>query len=86
MDPFISYNQNLNAPIRSGASITPDDASDLPVLPRAIYIGSGGDIAVTLADGDSVTLTGVPTGALLPLRTQRVRQTGTSATGLVALW
>ena len=47
MDPFASYSTSLNAPIRSGAPVTPNDNDDLPVLPRALYIGSGGDIAMT---------------------------------------
>ena len=86
MDTFTSYSQNLNSPIRSGAPITPNYGSDLPVMPRAIYVGIGGDLAVILADGDSVTLAAVPGGIILPVRARRVRQSGTSASALVALW
>ncbi|MDO5759062.1 MAG: hypothetical protein Q4P24_16650 [Rhodobacterales bacterium] len=86
MDTFSSHSQSLNAPIRSGAPVTPSNSADLPVLPRALYIGGGGDISMILAGGETITLKSVPAGAMLPLRASRVRQTGTTATALVALW
>lgn len=86
MDPFASHSQSLNAPIRAGQSVTPDDGSDLPALPRALYVGSGGDLSVVLADGGTLTFAGVPGGALLPLRAARVRASGTTAGAILALW
>ncbi len=41
---------------------------------------------MVMAGGGTVTLAGVPGGALLPLRPRRVRASGTSATQIVALW
>ena len=53
---------------------------------RALFIGAAGD--VVLRDGNSgsnVTFTCVA-GQVLPVATTTVRQTGTSATGIVALF
>ena len=86
MDSFSTRSQNLNAPIRAGQAVTPSDEADLPVLPRALFVGSGGTLAVDLADGGSVTFEGVPAGTLLPLRAGRVRQSGTTASAILALW
>ena len=86
MDKFDSFTSDLVAPAREGAEIVPSDGTDLPHLPRAIWIGGGGSLSMVMADGGTVQLVGVPAGALLPLRPRRVRATGTSATKLVALW
>lgn len=70
-----------------GYSVTPDDANDLPTKPtRGIYVGTGGNLVVTLAgDSSSITLTNVASGVYLPLNVARVHQTGTSADNIVAL-
>lgn len=86
MDSFDSFTPDLVSPARDGAAITPDDGADLPSLPRAIWIGGGGALSMVMAGGGTVTLAGVPGGALLPLRPRRVRASGTSATQIVALW
>ena len=58
---------------------------DLAHVTRALYVGSGGDLAVRMLDGSSVTLLNVPSGTLLPLRVGRVLPTST-ASGLLGLW
>lgn len=86
MDTFISHNQSLDAPARAAAPVAPSDAADLPVLPRALYVGQGGDLAVTMADGQAAVFAGLSAGSLLPVRAARVRATGTTAGAIVALW
>lgn len=86
MDTFDSFTPDLVSPARSGTDVAPNDGADLPSLPRAIWIGGGGSLSMLMADGGTVTLAGVPGGALLPLRPRRIRATGTSATNIVALW
>ncbi len=71
---------------RRGFAVTPSDAADLAAETRALYVGAGGDIAVVLASGDAVTLSGVISGSLLPLRATRVKATGTTATQIVGLY
>ena len=52
---------------------------------RSLYVGVTGDIKVTMANGDVVTFTNVAVG-VLPVSVKQVWSTGTTATGLVALY
>jgi hypothetical protein len=62
--------------------ITPG-TSRLPRDIRAVYVGTGGDVRVTSFDGDTVTIPGVPSGSILPVRCTHVLASGTTASGLV---
>lgn len=74
-----------NAPYDEGAAVTPNDSTVIEAT-RALWVGTGGTIAVTLEKGQDVTLTGVPNGTLLPLRVTAVKSTGSSGiAGVVAL-
>jgi hypothetical protein len=53
---------------------------------RALYVGGGGDARVRMLGGAVVTLSNVPTGALIPIRVTQVLATGTSANGIVGFW
>ena len=86
MDKFSDYPTSLTAPARDAAAVTPDDVTDLTYLPRALYVGNGGDLSVRCAGGQTVVLQNVQGGSVLPLRVAGVNATGTSATGIVALW
>ena len=74
------------APAEGAAAVTPNDSTDLTTLSRALYVGSGGSIAVVVADGSTVTFVGVLSGSVLPVRVSRVLATGTTATNIVALY
>ena len=86
MDKFSDYPTNLTAPAREAAPVVPDDALDLPVLPRALYIGQSGNLAARLLGGQTVIFANVPAGTVLPIRAKGVDAAGTTATGIVALW
>ncbi|HQY43007.1 MAG TPA: hypothetical protein PK450_02420 [Paracoccaceae bacterium] len=86
MDKFSDYPTNLTAPAREAATITPNDAIDLAVMPRAIYVGQSGDISVRFSGGQAVLFANAQAGSFLPVRAIGVNATGTTATGLVALW
>jgi hypothetical protein len=86
-DPWSSASSGLTAPAENAAAITPSDSTDLPVIPRGVWVGSGGDLTVILAeDANAVTFAGVASGTLLPIRPRRVLQTGTTAGQLVGVW
>ncbi len=51
---------------------------DLPYVTRAVYIGSGGSLQVTMQDGSAVTIPGLVAGTMLPLRIKQVIATGTT--------
>lgn len=77
---------NVVDPGSNAAAVTPNDSTDLTYTTRALFVGGAGNIAVTMAGGQSVTFTGVTAGALLPIRVTRVLSTGTTATTITALW
>lgn len=39
---------------------------------RALYVGTGGDVTVTMAAGTSVTFADVPAGTILPIQVTHV--------------
>ncbi len=85
-DKFQSLAAGLTAPASNAFSITPNNDSDLPAVTRALYVGVSGDLAVTMQSGETITLTNVMAGTLLPLRLARVTATGTTAQNLVGLY
>ena len=85
-DKFQNQSDNVDLQARKLLAITPHNDNDLADLPKALYIGTGGTIAIIAADNTtSVSLT-VQDGALLPIRAKRVLVTGTTATGIVGLF
>ncbi len=85
VDKFANFSQGLESPATHGFVVTPNDGIDLPEVTRALYVGAAGAVALVLASGASVSLSGVHGGTVLPLRVARVLATGTTATGLVGL-
>jgi len=59
-------------------AITPHNTNDLPQVPRAIWVGTGGDIAL-----DGVVHKGVQSGTLMNVSPTKVNLTGTTAADLV---
>ena len=88
IDLFSDFQPGLSAPASGGFTITPDDANDLTILPRAVMVVGGGDLGVVLMDGSSVVLPALAAGVLYPVRTRRVLTAagGTTATGIVGLY
>ncbi|MXU64187.1 spike base protein, RCAP_Rcc01079 family [Oceanomicrobium pacificus] len=85
-DLFRNHNQNLTAPPQNALAVVPDDATDLPWITRALYVGGGGDLRVRMQDGTDVTLANASAGTQYALRVERVLATGTTATDIVAMW
>ena len=78
--------QGSGEPAVFGFNISPSDVSYLPFVPRAIYVGGSGDVALMMPGGDIVLLTGTVQGSVLPVRAVKVFSTGTTATNLVGLY
>lgn len=88
LDASFQFTPELNSPAVHAALVTPSDATDLVNITRYIAISAAGTIKVTTMGGETVT---IPSGAfaagqLIPLRVSRIWATGTTATGIVALW
>lgn len=86
MDSYSDHTSTLTAPARGALAVVPSDSTDLPQVSRAIYVGQAGDLSLVMADGGTVSFGNVQAGSMLPLRASRVRGTGTTATGIVAVW
>jgi hypothetical protein len=84
-DRFATNATSANGPATHAFAITPDDANDISEPTRGLYTGTGGDIALVMLSGASLTLTEVTPGIVLPLRVTRVLATGTTATALAGL-
>ncbi len=81
-----SSTDSVTSPSRDWFDIVPDDAADLSFIPKAIYVGTGGDLVVSSArTNNEVVFRNVPSGAVLDIRPAAVRQTGTTAADLVGL-
>jgi len=85
IDEFQSFMTDLKAPPINSVAITPAD-TDLPLVTRSLYVGTGGDVAALLCnDTVPVIFKNVPSGAFLPIRCSQVRLTGTTAGDIVGL-
>lgn len=75
----------VDSPASRAFAITPNDSTDLTTQTRALYVGTAGNLVVTLVgDSSSVTFSNVAAG-YHPLRVKRVHATSTTATGLIGL-
>lgn len=84
-DQFANNQEGLTSPADGAEVVVPDDVSDLTNVSRALYVGGAGDIAVEMANGDTVTFVGVLAGTVLPIRINRVNSTNTTATNMIAI-
>ena len=50
LDSFQAAGDALLAPARAPFAITPSDGSALPVLPKALYVGTGGTLVLRGVD------------------------------------
>jgi hypothetical protein len=77
--------RTVNESYTSAASVTPHDTNNIRTT-RAIYVGVSGDVKVDMVDGSTVTFTGLTANAFHPISARRVYSTGTTATGIIALY
>lgn len=75
--------------ISSANDAVPVDVStDNQILPgtcRNLYVGTAGDIALVTAKGSTVTFASVPVG-VLPVQATQINNSGTTASGILALY
>lgn len=86
VDLFPKHPDDKAAPSSNAAAVTPSDSADLTYVTRELFVGGAGNVAVIMAGGQTVTLTGVLAGSVLPIRVSRVKNTGTTAANITALW
>ena len=85
-DEFALQSQSALTPSENPYAVVPNDAADLPSVPKALYVGNGGTIVLRGKDSDvDVTFVAVPSGTQLQVRAKRIMATGTTASNIVAL-
>ena len=86
LDSFRLHAAAATDPARQAFPIVPHDNDELSLLPRAIYVGTGGTITLRAIDSSAdVVLKNLSSGQLVDIRARYVRATGTTAADLVAL-
>lgn len=86
LDTFSTVLDSLIAPARNCFAITPSDSVALPIIPKAIYVGTGGNVVLRSLDGSNdVTFLNVANGTILDVRAAFVRAGGTTAANLIGL-
>lgn len=75
------------APSTRAAAVAPHDVNPLGEVPKALYVGTGGNVTLRgIGGGADVVLKNVPAGSIVPVRALYVRATGTTAADIVALF
>lgn len=86
IDNFQTLNDTTGAPSRAPFAVTPNDSAELSIIPKALYVGTGGTVILRGVGGAAdVTFKNVANGQVLDVRAQYVRATGTTAADIVAL-
>lgn len=85
MDQFKDFPSTLTSPATHAIAIVPNDTVPISVVTRAVYVGQTGDVSVEMQSGQIVTYENVQGGTILAIRALKVRQTGSTATGLIAM-
>ncbi len=83
-DHFANFTPGLSSPATDLAEITPSNTQDLAKTSRALNVGAAGFVRVTTTDGTTASIY-VAAGIAFPVRATRIWQTGTTATGIVAM-
>ncbi|AJP73133.1 spike base protein, RCAP_Rcc01079 family [Sphingomonas hengshuiensis] len=86
-DSFANLADHISAPATRTVAVVPHDTNALTNIPKALYVGTGGNIAMRGVNGTiDQSWKNVPSGCILPFRAQYIRATGTTAADLLALY
>lgn len=85
-DNFSNFADSPSSPASNCFAITPSDSTQLALVTKALYIGTGGDVTLrSVQSGADVVFRNVATGSVLDVRASYVRATGTTAANIVGL-
>jgi hypothetical protein len=75
-----------SSPAPNAAAVTPSDSTDLTNFARGLMVNVAGDVSVDFVDSGSSIILTLLAGVVYPFQVKRVRSTGTTATGITALF
>lgn len=76
---------NATVAAHGAASVTPSDSAEMPIT-RSLFIGTNGNIKVTMADGQEITFINLTAGTIFPIQVVKVWATDTTVTTIIALY
>lgn len=86
-DPHTGATKAVTAQARSAVAVTPNDTTDLAIYAKALWIGADGTISVIpIENADNAPVTFTVSQGVFPVQVRRVLATGTTSTGIVALY
>jgi len=69
------------------ATVTPTDDVELDPIPRALWVGTAGNLTVILKNmSTTIAFNNIQAGTMIELEAKEVRATGTTASDIVAVW
>lgn len=84
-DKFQGYSASMLTPSENAYPVVPDDVQPLAFVPKYLYIGTAGNVALRTTDSAAdVLFKNVPAGAYLFVRASHVRANGTTASSIIA--
>lgn len=85
-DRFDTQTDSLSQPARDAFAITPHVSNEIDPLPKAIFVGTGGNITLRTVDAAAdVVFKNVASGQILDVRARHIRATGTTAADIIGL-
>lgn len=89
-DQFSKQKAMLDSSAFDGFTVTSNNTTVFSQPTRALYVGVGGNIAVTMVgynnSNTALTFVGVQAGTVLPIRVQQVKRTGTTANSIIGMF
>lgn len=79
-----SFRADEAAPAKTFPTVTPDDDVSYSGV-RAVFVGTGGNIALVDVDGNTSTFKNVSSGDILPVAAVKVMATNTTAQDIILL-
>jgi len=83
VDNFNEFQLGLESPPTVFETVTPSDSVALDNVTRALWVGTGGDVAVVSLLDVVTIIPNVQDGTLIPGRFKRINTTNTTASGMV---
>lgn len=71
--------------IQDAQTVVPSDTATIKTT-RSVWVGSTGNLVVTMTSGNSATFNNVPNGTWLPIQVTQVKATNTTASNIMALY
>jgi hypothetical protein len=83
-DNFSEHQKGLIAPLTKFYDVTPDDDNDLSVKPRAVLVGTSGDLEIIDEAGTTIVIHDLAAGLWPPIRPARIKSGNTTASNIIA--